>query len=119
MAAAVSAKLVKELRDKKKDDIVAIRSEMKAAHDRVYQALTAETPDNAELGESLKALRKKTFEAQARAQEGIVQLHSLMTPKERASLRDIKVPEPPERMQRKKDRAPEPHPKTPPPPPGE
>src|SRR5690606_15015283 len=78
---------IARLREERKDEIAKIRSEMSAAHKRVHEALTVENPDDEELREALKNLRKAACEAQTRAQEGILTLASLMTEDERARLR--------------------------------
>ncbi len=78
---------IARLREERKDEIQRIRTEMAAAHRRVHEALTSEKPDDMELREALKNLRKTAFEAQARAQEGILTLAALMTEEERARLR--------------------------------
>lgn len=77
------------LREQQREDLRRVRSEMQAAHKRVRDALTSEKADEDELRESLKHLRKTAFESQARAQEGILTLARLMTPEERARLRDL------------------------------
>lgn len=79
---------IARLREERKDEIAKIRSEMSSAHKRVHDALTAKTRDDNELREALKNLRKTAFEAQARAQEGILTLADLMTEEERSRLRD-------------------------------
>lgn len=80
---------IARLREERHTEIRRIRSEMQAAHKRVREALTSEKPNEAELQEALKNLRKTAFESQARAQEGIVTLARLMTVEERARLRAL------------------------------
>ena len=81
-----------QLRERRKNDLLEMRREVHAAHERVRAALSTEDANERELAEALKHLRKTTFEAQARAQEGIILLASLMTPEERKQLRDIEPP---------------------------
>lgn len=80
---------IARLREERRSEIRRIRAEMQAAHKRVRDALTSEKSDEAELQEALKNLRKTAFEAQARAQEGILTLARLMTAEERARLRNL------------------------------
>jgi len=80
---------LRQLREKQKGAMSEMRREVHAAHERVRAALSEEANEK-ELSEALKHLRKTTFEAQARAQEGIVLLSNLMTPEERKRLRGMK-----------------------------
>src|SRR5690606_6973124 len=83
---------LKQLREKRKSDMIEMRREVHAAHERVRAALSTEDANEKELAEALKHLRKTTFEAQARAQEGILLLASLMTPEERKRLSHFEPP---------------------------
>jgi uncharacterized membrane protein len=83
---------LKQLLEKRKGEISEMRREVHAAHERVRMALSAEDANDKELADALKNLRKTTFEAQARAQEGILLLASLMTPEERKLLREARLP---------------------------
>lgn len=82
---------ISELREARRDEVRRIRTEMHAAHQRVHEALTADKPNETDLHDALKNLRKTAFESQARAQEGILTLAKLMTPKEREKLRELRL----------------------------
>ncbi len=79
---------ISELRTERREVIRQVRTDMKAAHDRMRAALTAEPHDEDELRDALKNLRKTAFESQARAQEGILTLSRRMTKEERQKLRE-------------------------------
>lgn len=81
---------ISRLREERRDEVRRIRTDMHAAHKRVHEALTADEPNEQDLHDALKNLRKTAFESQARAQEGILTLARLMTPKERAKLRELR-----------------------------
>lgn len=83
---------VQKLREASREDIREIRREMRAAHQRVEQALSAEPLDEEALRAALTELSEKGTLARTRAQTGIVKLATLMTPEERKKLREKAPP---------------------------